>query len=566
MESIVVAAVVRELAGTLPARVAAVLQPSPREIVLALRGAGGARQLLLSADPAAARLHFVGGRPATAPAPTAFCRLLRKHLAGRVLFGAELPGLERVVSLRFARGSGPRAELDLVAELMGKHSNLILVDAASGRIVDALQHVPPGLSRVRTVLPGEPYVPAPLPGRLDLATCAAAEFAAAWREAGGEAAGLLRLVWGLGPKTLALAEALARRDPGHAADPGAAVFAELARLREAAERGALQPTLYPGRGALLPLPMPGWEREPHCGAATMSEAAERFYAAALRERGERRLREQALRELRREAGRIERELQMRRGEVAEACEAALLQAAGTALLAAGGAPARGAATLEIADPATGRPREIALDPARGPRANADALFKRARKLRRRAELAAEKLPALELRRALLEQETALVPTLAPESLRARAPGGRRAPGAARPGARPAKALPGIREYRSPEGWRILVGRSGAGNDYLTGRVAAPDDLWFHVRDYPGAHVVLKAGGHAEPPGDAVRCAGEIAAWHSGARSAAQVDVAYTRRRHVRRVKGAPPGKVTLGESRTLRVRPRVPEGLTEVKG
>jgi predicted ribosome quality control (RQC) complex YloA/Tae2 family protein len=204
---------------------------------------------------------------------------------------------------------------------------------------------------------------------------------------------------------------------------------------------------------------------------------------------------------------------------------------------------------------------VPLDPALGPRQNAEALFRRARKIRRRAALAGQKLPGIDARRRLLEEELALVATLPPEALAERA-----LPVAAAPGrkaaAAAAGAVPGIREYRSAEGWRILVGKSGAGNDRLTGRVAAPEDWWFHVRDFPGAHVVLKGAG-GEPPVEAIRAAGAIAAWHSGARAEGMVDVAYTRRKNVRKVKGGPPGKVLLGESATVRVRPGVPDSVRE---
>ena len=94
MEAIVLKAVARELASELPARVQAVQQPSPRELVLLVRGAAE-RRLLISTDPEAPRLHLLGERPAFLPSPTAFCRLLRKRLEGRVLVRVECPGVER---------------------------------------------------------------------------------------------------------------------------------------------------------------------------------------------------------------------------------------------------------------------------------------------------------------------------------------------------------------------------------------------------------------------------------------------------------------------------------------
>jgi predicted ribosome quality control (RQC) complex YloA/Tae2 family protein len=561
MESIVCDAVVRELAAELPARVQAVLQPGPREVVLALRGAR-TRHLLLSADPAAARVHFLRARPAVVPAPTAFCRLLRKRLEGRVLATAELPGSERVIRLGFGRGGAPAPELLLVAEIMGRHSNLILVDPAGGAVVDSLQHVEPPMSRVRTVLPGVAYEPPPAGGRADLATLDPQAFSAIWHETGGDPAALFRRVLGIGPGLCAVAAAAAA---GQAAGPGEAFFAALARCREAVARGEVRPTVYPGRGLLLPLPVPGWEAVPQRAYTTMSEAAEAFYQARGEREEERRLREERGRPLRAGLKRAAAEEALRRGEAAEGARADLLQEAGRALLAAGDAVPRGAASFAVPDPAGGASREVALDPALGPRGNAERIFQAARKARRRAQMAQEKLPRVAARRRLLEEELAALMTLPLADLRRDAPPARGPAAGARARARPEPPPPGVREYRSPEGWRILVGKSGAGNDRLTGRLAAPEDWWFHVRDYPGAHVVLKLAG-GETPEVALRAAAAIAAWHSGARTEGTVEVAYTKRKHVRKVRGGAPGAVLLGESATLRVRPGVPAGVAEVKG
>ncbi|HEY5999357.1 MAG TPA: NFACT RNA binding domain-containing protein [bacterium] len=556
MEAIVLKAVARELARDLPARVQAVLQPSPRAIVLVLRG-GAERRLLVSTDPDDPRLHLSSARPAALPAPTAFCRLLRKRLEGRTLAAAGCPGMERVVELEFAAGRGGGSGLRLVAEIMGKHSNLVLVEA--GTIVDALQHVAFPLSRVRTVLPGEPYAPPPAADRLDPWALDPQAFSALWRESDGAPKLLCRRLQGVGPATLALAEARARAAAGFDADPGAAVHAQLLACRAAVERGEIRPVSYPLRGALLPLPVPAWEGEPHVEAPTMSAAAEAFFAERDRRRETERRHIEVERRVRRLAAKLDAEEAMRRREAGAeaAAEAALAQAAGTALASGAAVVPRGATRLAVTDPVSGANAEVALDPALDARRNAATLFARARKIRRRAELAARKLPAIAARRLQLEEQLAAGDLPAQD-------GGRSASGATRPaGAAGVKSIPGIREYRGAGGWRILVGKSGAGNDRLTGKVAAPEDYWFHVRDFPGAHVVLKGAG-GEPPAEAIAAAGAIAAWHSGARGQGMVDVAYTRRRNVRKVRGGPPGTVTLGESATVRVRPGVPAGFREL--
>ena len=427
MEAIVLKAVARELANELPARVQAVQQPSPRELVLLVRG-GAERRLLISTDPEAPRLHLLVERPASLPSPTAFCRLLRKRLEGRVLVRVECPGVERSVTLAFAAPRGAEADLLLVAELMGKHSNLILVEVATGLVVDSLQHVSPPMSRVRTVLPGLPYTPPPASGRVALDALDAPAFAALWRETGGNPEALFRRVLGLGPGLLALALGHARRAPGFADDPGAAVHAALRECAARVDSGATRPVFYPERGVLLPLPVPGWESEPQVAAPSMSEAAAAFYAQRIGRRAGDRRRGELSRELGRGLKRLTAEESLRREEAAAEGEVAFLQAAAGGLAAAAATVPKGATAFVFDDPRTGASREVPLDPALGPRQNAEALFRRARKIRRRSALAAQKLPAIIARRRLLEEELALVATLPPEALVERLPAAGAVPG------------------------------------------------------------------------------------------------------------------------------------------
>jgi NFACT N-terminal and middle domains/NFACT protein RNA binding domain len=115
-----------------------------------------------------------------------------------------------------------------------------------------------------------------------------------------------------------------------------------------------------------------------------------------------------------------------------------------------------------------------------------------------------------------------------------------------------------RHYLTSSGLDVLVGRSARENQHLTFGVARPEDLWFHARDVPGAHVILR---DAEGRAGALdlREAAEVAAFYSEARHEAQIDVHATRRKHVRPARGGP-GRVYVSHSETLRVVPRDPEG------
>lgn len=117
----------------------------------------------------------------------------------------------------------------------------------------------------------------------------------------------------------------------------------------------------------------------------------------------------------------------------------------------------------------------------------------------------------------------------------------------------------IVEYLLPGGWKVLAGRTDADNDYLTFKVAGPEDWWFHVRGLPGSHVLLQGPPGEEAGRDALRQAAAIAAWHSKAREAGVVPVSFTRIRYVSKPRGAKPGTVEIRRESVLKVRPGLGE-------
>ena len=113
-----------------------------------------------------------------------------------------------------------------------------------------------------------------------------------------------------------------------------------------------------------------------------------------------------------------------------------------------------------------------------------------------------------------------------------------------------------RRFTTEHGGTVLVGRSSRGNEALTFRIARPKDLWFHVAGMPGAHVVLQAGS-VGPAEEEIEQAASVAAYYSKARQDSRVEVIVTERRNVSKLKGTPPGTVTIKRYRTLRVSPKI---------
>ncbi|HEY0776678.1 MAG TPA: NFACT RNA binding domain-containing protein [Gemmatirosa sp.] len=122
--------------------------------------------------------------------------------------------------------------------------------------------------------------------------------------------------------------------------------------------------------------------------------------------------------------------------------------------------------------------------------------------------------------------------------------------------RPAVRIPpGVLAYDLPDGWQAFAGRTDAANDYVSIKLAAPRDRWFHVRGMPGGHVVLRVPADREPDRATVETAAGLAAYHSKARTGGIVAVSMTEGRHVSKPRGAKPGTVEIRKETVLKVRP-----------
>lgn len=211
--------------------------------------------------------------------------------------------------------------------------------------------------------------------------------------------------------------------------------------------------------------------------------------------------------------------------------------------------------------------DVPLDETLGPKENAERYFKRAKKSKTGLQLLAERIPETEREVEYLEgllyqhgeagqHGEAETEEEIEELRRELAEGGYlKKVREGRAKERAAAAEP-VRRFTSSEGFEVVCGKSGRGNDMIVGKLARNDDIWFHVQGCPGSHVLVKVAGRAgELTRKTIEEAAALAAWHSKARGAAKVDVIYTEARNVKKPRGAKPGLVTVKEHKAIRVRP-----------
>lgn len=251
-----------------------------------------------------------------------------------------------------------------------------------------------------------------------------------------------------------------------------------------------------------------------------------------------------------------------RSDLARVGDRGKLQRIGRMLLAQGAKVARGVARCTLDDWEEGGTLEVALDPARPAKAQAEGFFREARRIARGEGLMRERLATTELTLAglrALEEDIELAEAFTHDDLaawtaRARALGVvlHAAHGGRKKGAQ-APRQPFI-EYAASGGQRVLVGRGAKDNDALTLKVARPQDLWMHARGVPGAHVVVPLQKGAQCGPEALIDAATLAAHHSDARGETTVEVTWTERRYVRKGRKMPAGKVTLDRERVMALR------------
>ena len=538
-------------ARALPGRIQKIVMPDPRSLVLELYGRGQRHWLRITGWGPECGLHLTEIRPRRGEGPNQpFLELLRKYADGAAASALYLPDPdERVVCLALAHRE--HGDQTLLCELTGRNGNLFLLGDGN-RILGSLRRVPPGTAR--DLRPGQPYQPLPRRDMCSPLECPVPRLEAALRiqaDAPGWRA-LTTTVAGMGPMQAReiVFRVCGRADAAAGELDAPALANAIQDLWQPVLSGEWSPSSIGNNGgvtACAPYPLrhlPGAEPEPELTPLLSRLQPPDSYAEVRR----------TLRALIGKAGtRTERRLKRAARDQPEPGAAERLRTQAQWLLALQHSIRTGQTELELPDGSG----PVALAPGRTPVQQAEAMFKRARKLERAAEAVPRRIRELERDRDYLAQllldleQAADRPELEAvrEDLEQTGLAGWPQVRKARPKIpRPAR---GPRRFRHGQ-FTILVGRNARQNDQVTFAMGSPKDLWLHARDHPGSHVVIQNGGR-NVPRDTLEGAARLAAYHSGLRGENRARVMVAERRHVRKPARARPGQVTIrkGKARTV---------------
>ncbi len=521
------------------------------------------KRLLISVQPDQARLLLIEDKPTTPAKPTMFTMLLRKHLQSARIERIEQVGLDRIIDVDIATKNqiGDAVNYKLRVEIMGKHSNLMLIDA-SGTIVDAIKRVGPNIS-VRPILANVKYQLPPSMKR-DLETLTAAQFDDILAtDEGGLQKALYKHFAGVSPT---LATAFCRRSDIAAKQPYATLTdAQRARLWQTIQ-GALAELaddriwLYRQGDVskeFSAIALADKDGGTALEAADFQTALLQFYQRQRRSNQVAQKAAAALKRIDLLTARTKARIANLENDLTLAADLATYQLYGELLTANLHAVKKGMTEVTLFNYYDNQSIVIPLAADKAPNENAQYYYKRYNKakttLQKASVLIAQNQSDLayfrQVRNLLEHAESVADVAQLNEEL---ADGGWLKSGRPQRKKR-LKKLPPL-QYRSSEGVEILVGRNNYQNDELTTKRAAKSHIWLHSKDIAGSHVIITRS-FAEIAEQTIVEAAMIAAYHSDARYSSQVPVDFTEVKHVKKPKGAKPGMVIFSDNKTIYVNP-----------
>lgn len=556
------------LTEALGLRVDRVNQPTKDEIILNLRGKGVSKKMLICVRADSARVHFTAHTIDNPPVPPMFCMLMRKYLTGAMIVGVCQQENDRILFIDFDATNeiGDRIDLTLCVEIMGKYSNLMLL--SEGTIIDAVKRVDFTTSSVRQVLPGTAYQLPASQNKLSIEKSEISDLTERILSFGDKqlSGAVMSAVQGVSP---VVAREIAYRVTYDDAPVASLTSQQVQMLRTELEKikNGLQSDL---RVYMIsdkdgkPKDMSHMEVRQYgdtmmiTAFETPGELLDQFYYERDRINRINHRAHELIKTLNNLIERTARKLSFQQQELKQCQDKDKLRLYGELILANLYRLGKGVTFYEVENYYEGGEMiRIPCNPALSPTENQKKYYKEYRK----AQTAEKMLATLiekgqqeliylesvldELSRADTDSEISAVRLELSQAGYIKNTKGKKQ--------KPPRELPPI-EFRSSDGFRILVGRNNVQNDKLSLKMAAKSDLWLHTQGIPGSHVIISAEGR-DIPDRTIEEAAVIAAGHSRAKDSSLVPVDYTPVKMLKKPNGAKAGMVIYHEYRTLIVKP-----------
>ncbi|MFZ7946651.1 Rqc2 family fibronectin-binding protein [Neobacillus sp. 19] len=537
-------------------RINKVHQPYKNEVILTIRANGVNQKLLLSAHPSYARVQLTNEAYDNPNEPPMFCMLLRKHIEGYILEDLYQVDNDRMIILEIKGRNeiGDISYKQLIIEIMGRHSNIVLVDKTRNIILDSIKHVSFALNSHRAILPGQPYIFPPAQNKLNPFDATEEDVLRSVDFIGGNLdRQLVEQFAGISPlfaKEVIFQSGLANRTTV----PGAFVH-----LIKKIAAGTISPAIMSANGKesfyLFPLEHVAGESKTF---PSLSELLDRYYFGKAERDRVKQQGNDIERFISNEKEKNEKKIVKLEDTLKEAERAEQYQRFGELLTANLYAAKKGMKEIEVLNyyDEMGGSLIIPLDPRKTPSENAQKYFSKYQKAKNAVAVVVEQIEKAREEVIYFENLIQQVQSASPKDIQEireeLVEEGYVRERQKRKSKKAQNTKPVLDHFISSDGTEIIVGKNNKQNDYLTNKLAARDEIWLHTKDIPGSHVVIRS---KDPSDETINEAAILAAYYSKARNSSSVPVDFTKVRHVKKPSGAKPGFVIYDNQQTVYVTP-----------
>ena len=515
-----------ELQPLVGGRIQKINQPFDQELVLTIRSAGKSHKLLLSAHPVFGRVQLTKTDFQNPQNPNNFVMILRKYLAGAFLEKIEQVENDRQIIFHISTKDeiGDSLKIALIAEIMGKHSNIILLEKTSQKIIESIKHIGFSQNQYRTILPGSTYIAPPASNATDPFKATDEEIFDALQT-----------------------EQLQQKFQGIGRDSKIALTG--LSVKEFKEKLlTVKPSIYPTDNfSSIQL------TDDFVSFDSLSEMLDVYYADKAERDRVKQVAASVIKKIQNELKKNRDKLKKQERELLATDNAEIFRQKGELLNTFLNQVPNDKTSVTLENYYTNEPLDIALNPALSPAQNAQRYFHRYQKLKQAVKFLGEQIAKTKETIHYLESvesnlENADVPEIADIREELIQTGYIKQ----KYRNKKQKMLP-PEKYQAEDGTIILVGKNNLQNEQVSFKLSRRGDLWFHVKDIPGSHVLIT--GNPNPSDETITFAGELAAYFSKARysNLVQVDVLDVKKLH--KPTGTAPGFVTYEREKTIRVTP-----------
>ena len=537
-------------------RISKIYQPYKNELLFQVRANGKNHKLLISAHPSYARIHLTKESYDNPSEPPMFCMLLRKHLEGSIIEEIKQIGVDRIIvfTIKSRNEIGDVSIKELIVEIMGRHSNIILIDKETRMILDSVKHVSPIVNRHRTVSPGHIYLEPPAQNKIDPFVLDGETIVKKIDfNAGKIDQQIVTKFAGISPllaQEIIFRAGLVNRNSLPTAFTTVMNEITSENFKPQINIHGNKETFY-----MIDLDHLNGQKKYY---DTISDMLDRYYYGKAERDRVKQQGHDLERFISNELNKNKKKVKKLHITLKDAAKAEHYKLYGELVTANLYAIARGDEEVEVINYYSDDQDMITipLKPSKSPSENAQNYFQKYQKAKNSIAIVEEQIEKaneeIEYFNTLLQQMESASPKDILEIREELMEEGYIKKRLKKNNKKVKLHKPVVESYLSSNGTEILVGKNNKQNEYLTNKLASRDDLWFHTKDIPGSHVVIRS---KTPTEKSIVEAANLAAYFSKAKNSSSVPVDYTLIRHVKKPNGSKPGYVIYDNQQTVYVTP-----------